>query len=124
MTFRLSCVVLFLLLSAPLVQAQSLKDILKSYEQGYASYQQGKYYEALASYERSLKFARQAKFSQNVAANLTSMGFIYGLLGHYDKALVHLEEGLKIVREINHAHDIAAALHSLGAVYFCGVLLQ
>jgi hypothetical protein len=76
MAFRLSCVVLFLLLSASLGQAQSLKDILKSYEQGYASYQQGKYYEALASYERSLKFARQAKFPQNVAANLTSMGFI------------------------------------------------
>ena len=31
MTLRLFCVVLFLLLSAPLVQAQSLKDILKSY---------------------------------------------------------------------------------------------
>jgi hypothetical protein len=74
MTFRLSCVVLLLLLSAPLVPAQSLKDILQSYEQGYASYQQGKYYEALASYERSLKFARQVKFPQNVAANLTSMG--------------------------------------------------
>ena len=118
MTFRLSCVVLFLLLSAPLVQAQSLKDVLKSYEQGLASYQQGKYYEALASYERSLKFARQAKFPQNIAANLTSMGFIYGLLGHYDKALAHLQEGLKIVRELNHAHDIAATLHSLGAVYF------
>ena len=118
MTLRLFCVVLFLLLSAPLVQAQSLKDILKSYEQGYASYQQGKYYEALASYERSLKFARQAKFPQNIAANLTSMGFVYGLLGRYDKALAHLEEGLKIVREINHAHDIAATLHSLGAVYF------
>jgi tetratricopeptide (TPR) repeat protein len=118
MTFRLSCVVLFLLLSASLGQAQSLKDILKSYEQGYASYQQGKYYEALASYERSLKFARQTKFPQNVAANLTSMGFIYGLLGHYDKALVHLEEALKIVRALNHAHDIAATLHSLGAVYF------
>src|SRR5262249_7162767 len=57
--------------------------IVKSYEQGYASYQQGKYYEALASYERSLTFARQARFPQNVAANLTSMGFIYGLLGHY-----------------------------------------
>jgi tetratricopeptide (TPR) repeat protein len=118
MPFRLSCVVLLLLLSPPLVSAQSLKDILQSYEQGYASYQQGKYYEALASYERSLKFARQVKFPQNVAANLTSMGFIYGLLGYYDKALVHLEEGLRIVREINHAHDIAATLHSLGAVYF------
>jgi tetratricopeptide (TPR) repeat protein len=118
MTFRLSCVVLFLLLFAHLVPAQSLKDILKSYEQGYASYQQGEYYEALASYERSLKFARQAKFPQNIAANLTSMGFIYGLLGHYDKALVHLQEGLKIVRQLNHAHDIAATLHSLGAVYF------
>jgi hypothetical protein len=80
MTLRWSCVVLLLLLSAPLGQAQSLKDILKSYEQGYASYQQGKYYEALASYERSLKFARQAKFPQNIAANLTSMGFMYGLL--------------------------------------------
>jgi hypothetical protein len=32
MTVRLSCVVLFLLLSASLGQAQSLKDILKSYE--------------------------------------------------------------------------------------------
>jgi hypothetical protein len=87
MTFRLSCVVLFLLLSAPLVQAQSLKDILKSYEQGYASYQQGKYYEALASYERSLKFARQAKFSQNVAANLTSMGFIWVCPTFYTRRL-------------------------------------
>ena len=56
--------------------------------QGYASYQQGKYQEALASYEHSLKLARQAKLPQNIAANLTSMGFIYGLLGHYDKALV------------------------------------
>ena len=118
MTFRLSCVVFFLLLFAPPVQAQSLKDIVQSYEQGSASYQQGKYYEALASYERSLLFARQAKFPQHIAANLTSMGFIYGLLGRYDKALVHLEEGLKIVREINHAHDLAATLYSLGAVYF------
>jgi tetratricopeptide (TPR) repeat protein len=118
MTFRLSCVALLLLLSAPLVPAQSLKDIVKSYEQGYASYQQGKYYEALAAYERSLTFARQARFPKNIAANLTSIGFIYGLLGHYDRALVHLQEGLKIVRELNHAHDIAAALHSLGAVYF------
>jgi CHAT domain-containing protein len=91
---------------------------VKSYEQGYASYQQGKYYEALASYARSLSFARHAKFPKNMAANLTSMGFIYGLLGHYDKALAHLQEGLKIARELNHAHTIAATLHSLGAVYF------
>ena len=118
MTFRLSCVALILLLAAPLVPAQSLKDIVKSYEQGYASYHQGKYYEALASYERSLTFARHAKFPKNIAANLTSIGFIYGLLGHYDKALAHLQEGLKIVRELNHVHAIAATLHSLGAVYF------
>jgi tetratricopeptide (TPR) repeat protein len=90
------------------VPAQSLKDILQSYEQGYGLYQQGKYYAALASYERSLQFARQAKFPQNIAANLTSIGFIYGLLGRYDKALVHLEEGLKIARQLNHTHDIAA----------------
>ena len=118
MTYRFYCVVLVLLLSAPLVQAQSLNDVLKSYTQGSASYQQGKYQEALAAYERSLKLARQAKFPQHIAANLTSMGFIYGLLGYYDKALAHLEEGLKIVRELNHTHDIAATLHSLGAVYF------
>ena len=118
MTFRLHCVVLLLLLSTPLVHAQSLNDVLKSYRQGYASYQQGKYQEALASYEHSLKLARQAKLPQNIAANLTSIGFVYGLLGYYDKALVSLEEGLKIVRALNHTHDIAAALHSLGQVYF------
>ena len=118
MTFRLPCVVLCFLLSAALVQAQSLNDVLKSYRQGYASYQQGRYQEALASYEHSLKLARQAKLPQNIAANLTSIGFIYGLLGYYDKALVSLEEGLKIARALNHSHDIAAALHSLGQVYF------
>src|SRR5262244_1190817 len=93
MTFRWHCVVLLLLLSAPLAQAQSLNDVIKSYAQGSAAYQQGKYQEALASYERSLQLARQAKFPQHIAANLTSMGFIYGLLGYYDKALGYLEEG-------------------------------
>ena len=118
MTLRVHCVVLVLLLSAPLVQAQSLNDIIQSYEQGRAAYQQRKYQEALAAYERSLKLARQARFPQHIAVNLTSMGFIYGLLGYYDTALVHLQEGLQIVRELNHTHDIAATLYSLGAVYF------
>ena len=57
MTLRLPCVALVFLLSASLVQAQSLNDVLKSYRQGYASYQQGRYQEALASYEHSLKLA-------------------------------------------------------------------
>lgn len=118
MTFHLRCVVLVLLLSASLLHAQSLNDVLKSYEQGYASHQQGKYQEALSSYERSLKLARQVKFPQHIADNLMSMGFIYGLLGHYDKGLLHLEEALKIARELNLPHDLAACLHSLGAVYF------
>ena len=118
MTLRAHCVVLVLLLSAPLAQAQSLKDIIQSYEQGRAAYQQRKYQEALAAYERSLKLARQAKFPQHIAVNLTSIGFIYGLLGYYDTALVHLQEGLQIVRQLNHTHDIAATLSSLGAVYF------
>jgi len=72
MTFYLRCVVLFLLLSAPLLHAQSPHDVLKSYEHGYASYQQGKYQEALSSYERSLQLARQAKLPQKIAANLMS----------------------------------------------------
>ena len=118
MPLRFHCVVLALLLSVSLVQAQSLNAIVQSYEQGSAAYQQGKYQEALVSHERSLKLARQAKFPQHIAANLTSIGFIYGLLGYYDQATVHLEEGLKLVREINHTHDLAATLYSLGAVYF------
>jgi tetratricopeptide (TPR) repeat protein len=118
MTFYLRCMVLFLLLSVSLLHAQSLSDVRKSYEHGYASYQQGQYQEALSSYERSLQLARQVKFPQKIAANLTSMGFIYGLLGQYDKALLYLQEALQMARELNLSHDLAACLHSLGAVYF------
>src|SRR6267142_2766029 len=116
MTFYLRHAVLFLLLSVSLLHAQSLNDVLKSSGHGSAAYQQGKYQEALASYERSLQLARQAKLPKHIAANLMSMGFIYGLLGQYDKGLLHLQEALKIVRELNLSHDLAACLHSLGAV--------
>ena len=60
--------------STPLLHAQSLNDVLKSYRHGSEAYQHGKYQEALSSYERSLKLARQLKFPQNIAANLMSMG--------------------------------------------------
>jgi CHAT domain-containing protein len=118
MLIYLRYAILGLLLSASLLHAQSLNDVLQSYERGYAAYKQGQYQEALAAYERSLTLARQVKFPQNIAANLTSIGFLYGLLGHYDQALRHLQEALHIVRDIPHPHDIAATLHSLGAVYF------
>lgn len=114
----LASVVLGVLLTASLGHTQSLNDILRSYEQGYAAFQQGQYPDALAAYERSLRLARQVKFPQNIAANLSSIGFLYGTLGQYDKAFSHLQEALHIVRSIQHTHDLAAGLHSLGAVYF------
>ena len=52
MTFYLRCMVLFLLLSVSLLHAQSLSDVRKSYEHGYASYQQGQYQEALATLKK------------------------------------------------------------------------
>lgn len=118
MIFSLRCVVLILLGAAPLLYAQSERDILKIFTQGHTAYQQGKYEEALASYEHSLKLARREQFRQGIAVNLIGTGYIYGLLGHYDKALPRLEEALKLVRELNLPHEIAVALHSLGAVYF------
>lgn len=118
MRLSLPTCLLCLLLSASCLYAQSLSDVVKNYDAGHAAHQQGRYQEALAAYERSLTLAKRIKFPQHIAANLSSIGFLYGMLGHYDKALAHLNEALTIVRGINHTHDIASSLHSLGAVYF------
>lgn len=118
MTSALRWVLLALLCSASLVAAQSEKTIMHIYQQGYEAYQQGNYQDALIAYERSLKLARQEKFRQGMVINLSSLGFLYGVLGQYDKALLHLEEGLKLARELKLSHEIAVCLNSLGGVYF------
>lgn len=118
MQCHLRCVVLFLLLSARLLYAQSERDILKIFEQGYEAYQQGKYEEALSSYEHSLRMARGKQFRKGITVNLIGTGFIYGLLGRYDKAFPLLEEALTVARELKLPHEVAVCLHSLGAVYF------
>lgn len=118
MAFYLRCITLVLLLSVRLLYAQSERDILKRYEQGYEAYQQGKYEEALSAYEHSLRLARGKQFRQGIVVNLVGTGFIYGLLGRHDKAFPLLEEALTIAQDLKLPHEVAVCLHSLGAVYF------
>ncbi len=118
MLLHLRYVLLGLLLSATGLRAQSLHDVLQSYQQGVTAYTQGQYQEALTAYAHSLTLARHLKFPKHIAANLTSIGFLYGVLGHPDKALTALHEALQITRENQYTHDLAATLHSLGAVSF------
>lgn len=110
--------ILLLLLLVQCAYAQSPRDILRRFEQGYGAYQHGQYDAALAAYEHALQLARREQFPQGIAVNLIGIGFIYGLLGHSDKALPRLEEALRIARELKLPHEIATALHSMGVAHF------
>lgn len=118
MTYYLRLAILGLFFSTRLLYAQSERHIIKTYEQGYAAYQQGNYEEALSHYEFALKQARKEQFHQGIAVNLIGSGFVYGLLGQHEKAFGRLEEALQLARNLKQPHEVAVCLHSLGAVYF------
>ncbi|MEW6619228.1 MAG: tetratricopeptide repeat protein [bacterium] len=99
-------------------EALRLYKALRLYNQGKEAKKYGRYQEALAYYERSLKICRDLNHLRVITANLNDIGYVYNSLGQYEKALNYYEEALKIKRENNLSPEsIATSLNNIGFVY-------
>ncbi|CAF1252660.1 unnamed protein product [Rotaria magnacalcarata] len=88
---------------------------------GMLKYHQGKYQEAVAFYEKSLKIKRKTLPDDDIslASTYSNIGQVYNNMADYSKALVFYEKSLKI-REIslppNHP-DLATSYNNIGQAY-------
>src|SRR5688572_5471097 len=82
-------------------------------------YQKGDYKEAVATAERGLKAAENAKNNADIVLSLNNLAFFYQMQGKYVLAGPLLERALKIQEEIDGPEhpDVAALLEALGIHY-------
>lgn len=101
----------------PTAFSQSRDEALKFYQQGMDALNYGRYQEALAYFEQSLRIGRSLNYKELIAANLNNIGGVYNFLGRYEDALKYYEESLKIYKELNIPQGIATSLNNIGGVY-------
>ena len=84
---------------------------------GRIAYQRPQFREALASFERALALAREAKDQRAEVVALQWIGNVYAQTGQYADALPHYEGGLRISRALGERSEEAVILNSMGNVY-------
>jgi class 3 adenylate cyclase/Tfp pilus assembly protein PilF len=84
---------------------------------GIAYLNQGKYIEALQSYEHSLKIFEKIKFDEGIANLLGNIGVIYYNQGDMVKAMDYYLRALKIAEQTGNKLRIVTILNNVGAIY-------
>ena len=80
-------------------------------------YSQGRWGEALAQYEASLKIERELGDRAGEATTLNNIGNVYDAQGRWGEALAQHEASLQIVRELGDRAGEAGTLSNIGNVY-------
>jgi tetratricopeptide (TPR) repeat protein len=88
---------------------------------GWIKKDQGKYTEAIAYYEKSLKICQKTLPANhpNLATSYNNIGGVYDNMGEYSKALSYYEKALEIKQKTlptNHPH-LATSYNNIGLVY-------
>jgi tetratricopeptide (TPR) repeat protein len=80
-------------------------------------YSQGRWGEALAQYEASLKIERELGDRAGEATTLNNIGNVYDAQGRWGEALAQFEASLQIMRALGDRAGEAATLNNIGNVY-------
>jgi tetratricopeptide (TPR) repeat protein len=78
---------------------------------------QGRWAEAIASYEQSLATLRELGDRHGVAQTLNNLGLVYANQGRWAEAIASYEQSLETKRELGDRHGVAQTLNNLGNVY-------
>jgi tetratricopeptide (TPR) repeat protein len=78
---------------------------------------EGKWQEAIASFEQSLQTKRELGDVHGVAQTLTNLGIVYANQGKWHEAIAAYEQSLQTFRELGDVHGVAQTLMYLGFVY-------
>jgi tetratricopeptide (TPR) repeat protein len=78
---------------------------------------QGKYSEAIQSYQKSLAIKREIGDRNGIANSFGNLGNVYQSQEKYSEAIQYHQKSLAIKREIGNRYGIAVSLNNLGAVY-------
>jgi tetratricopeptide (TPR) repeat protein len=84
---------------------------------GNVHYAQGRYEEAVAMYQESLKIFEELGHRSGIASTLHQLGMIHHDQGRYDEAVTMYQESLTIKEELGHRSGIATTLHQLGIIH-------
>ena len=86
-------------------------------QQGIQQYRQGKFREALETFEKVLLICREIGDKAGVATTLNNLGEVYRSQGQYAKAIEYYQQALAIIKQIGDTAGVATTLNNLGAVY-------
>jgi tetratricopeptide (TPR) repeat protein len=82
-----------------------------------ASFEAGKYKEALESFLQALKLYQAASDRIGEGKTLSNIGSVYNSMGDYLKALEYYQQALVIIKELNVDVVEADILNNIGAIY-------
>ena len=78
---------------------------------------QGRYDEALQSYNQSLRIEQTLGNQAGIAESLHEIGIIHQLQGRYDQALQHYNQSLQIGQRLDNQADIADSFRQIGLLH-------
>ncbi|MBD1937578.1 tetratricopeptide repeat protein [Microcoleus sp. FACHB-68] len=84
---------------------------------GLQQYNQGRFREALETFERALAFAKEIGDQALYGTTLYNIGSVYVSLGQYSKALDFYNQALAIAKEVGDQALYGKSLNNIGFVY-------
>ncbi|MFH7029765.1 MAG: CHAT domain-containing protein [Heteroscytonema crispum UTEX LB 1556] len=117
LTSLVSCVKITQESSITQVQTQS-KEPLNLQKQGLQQFNQGKFKEALATFEQVLDIFRKNGQRQDEAATLKNIGQVYDKLGDYAKAMDYYQQALAITKDAGDKTQERKILTNMGLIHY------
>jgi tetratricopeptide (TPR) repeat protein len=103
-------------IKAQTVQSQNA-EAEKLYQQATQQYRDGRYREAIQTYQQALVIYRKIGDRSSQGATLHKIGATYARLGEYPEALNFYQQALIIRQEIGNQASVGSTLNSMGAIY-------
>ncbi|WP_026735657.1 CHAT domain-containing protein [Fischerella sp. PCC 9605] len=117
LTFLISCDV-----QMPATQVETTqnrkKEPLRLQEKGLQQLNQGKFPEALATFEQALSIFKKNRQRQGEGTTLKYIGQTYDSMGKYAKAIESYQQALTIAKEVGNQTEEIETLSRIGLVYY------